>query len=119
VSASCGPNFFEFFVGKVCVPKGFGHTLRKVSQAQNFGFGGQGMQARSQRRLYQGFGDANTRAIELVVSPLLLALIGFWIAGPIVALVSGLVGFAGAVARAYYQYKANMAAAEEGKPWAK
>lgn len=54
-------------------------------------------------------------SFELVVSPLILALIGFWIDGqvgtrPVVTIVAAVLGVAGAAVLAYYRYRADMAA---------
>ena len=51
------------------------------------------------RDLYSGFGDTFTRAFEIVVTPLIFGLIGWWIDGrlgtrPALAIVFGLVAFA-------------------------
>jgi hypothetical protein len=79
-------------------------------------------QAGARRGLYQGLDDANVRAIQLVVTPLLMALLGYWIdtklgTGPFIAIALGLVGLFGEVVRAVVSYKEKMAKAEEGKPW--
>jgi len=81
------------------------------------------MQAHSQRGLYQGFGDANTRAFELVLVPLIFGFVGFLIGSAVglvlpLTLAFGIFGLVGAMVKAYYEYKAAMAKAEEGKPWA-
>ena len=80
-------------------------------------------QARSQRGLYQGFGDANTRAFELVLVPVIFGLIGFAVgnavgAAKLVALAFGVFGLVGVLIKAFYEYKAEMAKQDKGKPWA-
>ena len=80
------------------------------------------MQVGAHKRLYQGFGDANTRAVELVVAPLVFALLGMLLdsrfgTGHVLAIALGVFGLVGAVLRAYYQYTAAMKQAEAGKPW--
>ena len=81
------------------------------------------MQAGSQRGLYQGFGDSNTRAFELVLVPLIFGFIGFLIGNAVgfvlpLTLGLGIFGLIGAMVKAVYEYKAAMIKAEEGKPWA-
>lgn len=80
------------------------------------------MQARSQRRLYEGFGEANTRAFELVLVPLVFGFVGFLIGNAVglvlpLTLGLGIFGLIGAMLKAYYEYKAAMAKQEEGMPW--
>ncbi|HVT76753.1 MAG TPA: AtpZ/AtpI family protein [Acidimicrobiales bacterium] len=76
------------------------------------------------RPLYEGFSDASTRAIQLVVTPLVLALLGFLLDGrthtrPLLAIVFGVLGLASESYRMYLAYQAEMRKREEGKPWAK
>lgn len=78
----------------------------------------------SEQRFIAELNNANTGAFELVLTPLIFAGIGVLIdralgTAPLVALVFGLVGFAGACYRLYLEYTARMKKAEEGKPWAK
>ena len=78
----------------------------------------------SQRRFIENLSDANTGAFELVVTPLLCALIGFAIDGalgirPVLTVALGGLGFAGAVLRLYYDYTSRMKKASAGKPWAR
>lgn len=79
---------------------------------------------REKVELYNGFGTAWSRAFELVLTPLVLALIGFGIdyaldTRPIFTLVFFIFGLAGVVARLYYAYDRDMARHEAAGPWAK
>lgn len=79
------------------------------------------MDLRARRDLYNGYGNALSRAVELVVTPLLFALLGWgidgWLGtGPLVALLLGLFGLAGVVARMYYEYAARMDAEQAMLP---
>ena len=61
-------------------------------------------------------------AVGLVLTPLLLALFGWWLdgllgTGPVLAIVFGLFGLLGQCTHMYYTYKARMQKEEEGKPW--
>ena len=66
----------------------------------------------------------STGSYELVVSPLLLALIGFGLdrvlgTVPLLTAAFAVVGFAGACVILYYRYRNDMDEHEVGKPWAK
>ncbi len=81
-------------------------------------------QAGARRGLYQGLDDANVRAIQLVVTPLLMALLGVYLdhklgTGPFLAIGLGILGLFGECVRAYTSYQIKMKQAEEGKPWVK
>ncbi|MBA2609214.1 MAG: AtpZ/AtpI family protein [Actinobacteria bacterium] len=81
-------------------------------------------QAGARRGLYQGLDDANVRAIQLVVTPLLMALLGVYLDArvgtrPFLAIGFGVLGLFGECVRAYVSYQQKMKQAEEGKPWAK
>lgn len=72
--------------------------------------------------MWRGFGDALAQAVEMVVTPLLFALAGWWLdgrfgTGPVLALVLGGLGVVGVGARTYYAYRAAIERQEEGKPW--
>jgi F0F1-type ATP synthase assembly protein I len=74
------------------------------------------------RRTWQGFSDALARAVELVVTPLVFAALGWWLdglagTGPVLAIALGAAGVGGVSIRAYYAYQAEIARVEEGKPW--
>jgi F0F1-type ATP synthase assembly protein I len=78
----------------------------------------------SQRReLNKGLGDGFTLAFELVLTPALLTVIGLLVdrvlgTGWIFAVVLGVLGLAGVVAKTYYVYCYQMEQHEEGRPWA-
>lgn len=79
-------------------------------------------QAGARRGLYQGLDDANVRAIQLVVTPLLMALLGVFLdhkfgTRPFIAIGLGVLGLFGECVRAYTSYTIKMKQAEEGKPW--
>jgi len=72
--------------------------------------------------MWSGFGDALAQAVEMVVTPLLFALAGWWLDGrfgtaPVLVAVFSAIGVLGVAARTYYAYRAAMDRAEEGKPW--
>jgi F0F1-type ATP synthase assembly protein I len=76
------------------------------------------------RELYQNASDGYTLAFELVLTPLLMALLGHFVdralgTGVVVALIAGIVGVLGVSYRAYVAYTARMKQLEVGKPWAK
>ena len=80
------------------------------------------VELKDRQATWQGFSDALAMAVEFVATPLLFALLGFWLdrvfgTGPILAIVLGLVGLLGVVLRTYYWYQADMAREGEGKPW--
>lgn len=61
---------------------------------------------------------------ELVVSPLLLALVGLWIdksvgTTPLLTVLLAVLGFAGATVKLWYGYKHDMDELDEAGPWAK
>ena len=66
----------------------------------------------------------STGAYELVLSPFLLALIGYaldrWLGTvPLLTILFAVVGLVGACIKLYYSYNVEMAEHEKGKPWAK
>ena len=65
------------------------------------------MDLRARQDTYNGFGEALSRAIELVLTPLLFAGLG-WLFSPVAALVLGLLAVVGQFVRLYYQYAARM-----------
>jgi F0F1-type ATP synthase assembly protein I len=74
------------------------------------------------RSIWQGFGDALAAAVEFVAVPILFGLLGLWLDGllgtrPVLAIVLGLIGLVGVVARTYYWYVADMKREEEARPW--
>ncbi len=81
------------------------------------------MSASQRRELTQSM-HKSTGGYELVLSPLLLALIGLGLdhlfgTTPILVVIFAVVGFAGACIKLYYGYNAEMAEHEKGAPWAK
>jgi F0F1-type ATP synthase assembly protein I len=80
------------------------------------------VELRDRQATWQGFGDALALGIEMVLTPLLFAAVGWWLdgrfgTGPLLALLLGLLGLAGEAMHVYYTYRAGIARAEEGKPW--
>ena len=95
------------------------------------------MELRDRQATWNGFGEAFSLAVEIVVTPLLFALLGWWLdsllgTGPVLAIAEwrrrqsqrvvlaiafGLFGIVGQAIRIYYQYRARMEREEEGKPW--
>ncbi len=72
------------------------------------------MDLRERRHLYNGFGNALSRGFELVVTPMVFALGGWFLdrwlgTTPVLAVALGLFGFAGVCTRMYLQYVAAMA----------
>jgi F0F1-type ATP synthase assembly protein I len=80
------------------------------------------VELRDRQATWQGFGDALALGVEMVFTPLLFAAAGWWLdrrfgTGPLLAIGLGLLGLVGVMVRVYYDYRARMAAEEEGKPW--
>jgi F0F1-type ATP synthase assembly protein I len=74
------------------------------------------------QRLFSGFGDALSLAIEFVATPVIFAAAGYFLdrwlgTAPYLTIVLGAFAFTGVVVRAYYTYLATMEAEEAGKPW--
>jgi F0F1-type ATP synthase assembly protein I len=72
--------------------------------------------------MYNGFGNALSQAIELVVTPLLFGLFGFWLDGrlgtrPVFTIVIGALGVVGMAVKTFYVYRDAMEREQEGKPW--
>jgi len=79
------------------------------------------VELREHQATWQGFSDALAMAVEFVATPLLFALLGYWLdrvfgTAPVLAIVLGLIGLTGVVLRTYYWYQAGMKREEEGKP---
>ncbi|MFN8040570.1 MAG: AtpZ/AtpI family protein [Acidimicrobiales bacterium] len=77
----------------------------------------------SQRREITQSMHRSTGSYELVLSPVLLALVGLWLDHvlgwtPILVITFAVVGFLGAVIKLYFQYNAEMAEHEANGPWA-
>jgi F0F1-type ATP synthase assembly protein I len=80
------------------------------------------VELRERQATWNGFGNALSQAVELVVAPLLFALFGWFLdrhfgTGPVLAIALGLLGVFGVAARSYYWYRAAIEREEEGKPW--
>lgn len=78
----------------------------------------------SRRELYQGFGSTLSRAMELVVAPLLFAAFGIFLdralgTSPWLAVGFGVVGVVGGALRIYYAYVEAMKAQNRDKPWSR
>jgi F0F1-type ATP synthase assembly protein I len=77
---------------------------------------------RDRQATYNGFGNALSQAVEIVVTPLLFAFGGYGIdraagTGPLFTIVLGVFAGVGLALRMYYQYCDAMDREEEGKPW--
>ena len=71
-----------------------------------------------------GYGDALTQALTLVVAPVLFGLLGAFVdsllgTSPLFLLVLGLTGVLATCVTAYFEYEARIARHDEGKPWAR
>lgn len=78
----------------------------------------------SQRRELSQSMHRSLGSYELVLSPLLLALLGLWLdrtidTTPLFTILFAAVGFAGACIKIYYQYDAEMSEHEANGPWVK
>jgi F0F1-type ATP synthase assembly protein I len=76
---------------------------------------------REQRHLYNGFGNALSRGFELVVTPLVFAVLGWFLdrwlgTTPLLAVLLGAFGFAGVCVRSYLQYTAQMSEHDAALP---
>jgi hypothetical protein len=79
---------------------------------------------KGRQQLYNGFGDSLSRAIELVVTPLLLGLLGLLLdhifgLTPVLTIALSVFGIVGVSVKMYYAYDRDMQAHDEGQPWAK
>jgi F0F1-type ATP synthase assembly protein I len=77
---------------------------------------------RDDRKMWQGFSDALAHAVELVGTTVIFILLGLWLDNsigtrPLFTVALGLLAAIGLGARAYYQYVADTAREEKGKPW--
>lgn len=78
----------------------------------------------SQRREFNEQMRRSSGSYELVLSPLLLALLGYgidrWLGTvPVITVLFAVIGLAGACVKLYYGYKLEMDQHEAGTPWAK
>ena len=81
-----------------------------------------GRELLARRQTWNGFGNALSRAIELVATPVLFALAGWYLdrwlgTRPVFTLSLFLLAIVGMAARMYYAYVAEMQAHEEAAPW--
>jgi F0F1-type ATP synthase assembly protein I len=79
------------------------------------------VEERDQRELWNGFGNAFSRAIEMVLTPLIFALGGYgldrWLGtSPLFLILLAGLAFAGLVVRSYYVYREDMRAHEARLP---
>jgi F0F1-type ATP synthase assembly protein I len=82
------------------------------------------MDLRDRRQTWSGFSDALARAIELVATPLLFAVGGWYLdrwlgTRPLFTLTLFLLVVVGMVARMYYAYEAEMQRHEQAAVWAR
>lgn len=68
--------------------------------------------------------NRSSGSYELVISPLILALAGFWIDGllgtrPVITIIAALLGLAGAVTKLYYGYRNEMDEHEVNATWSR
>jgi F0F1-type ATP synthase assembly protein I len=76
---------------------------------------------REQRELWNGFSNALSRAIELVVTPLLFALGGYgldrWLGtSPLFVVLLAALAFVGLAVKSYYVYREDMRVHEQRLP---
>ena len=69
-----------------------------------------------------GYGDGVSQALELVVAPVLLSLLGAFLdhelgTGRLLLVIFVIFGFLGAFVTAYYEFQARAARHDQGKPW--
>ncbi len=77
---------------------------------------------RRDQKTWSGFSDALARAVEFAGTTIIFALLGLFIDSrlgtkPLFFIMFGVLAIIGLSVSAYYRYKADIAAEEEGKPW--
>jgi len=77
----------------------------------------------TRRKINKGFGEGMTRAVEIVVAPLLMGLVGWlldgwWGTAPFAMLGLGLYGVVGVFVRLWFAYDREMKAEEAKLPGA-
>lgn len=82
------------------------------------------MDVRDKRDLYNGFGTTLSRAFELVVTPLVFALLGrlldAWLGtSPVFTVALAALALAGMSVRMYYAYEVAMKEHEQRSKWAR
>ena len=80
------------------------------------------MNLRDRQATYNGFGEALALAVEIVVTPLVFAAVGWLVdralgTTPLFTIALGVLAAIGFAIRMYYSYNAAMDREEEGKPW--
>jgi F0F1-type ATP synthase assembly protein I len=75
-----------------------------------------------QRKVWEGFSNALSYAVELAGVTAIFVLFGLWLDGragtkPLFTVVLGLFAVIGLAIRAYYTYMERIRREEEGKPW--
>lgn len=65
------------------------------------------MDLRARQDTYNGFGETMSRALELVLTPLIFAFLG-WLIAPAAALILGTLAVIGQFLRMYYGYARRM-----------
>ncbi len=79
--------------------------------------------ASQRRELNKGLDDGFSQSFELVLTPLLFALVGYAAdralgTTPVLTIAMGLLALVGVVVKIYYVYAERMRQHEEGRPWA-
>jgi F0F1-type ATP synthase assembly protein I len=77
---------------------------------------------RDRQATYNGFGNALSQAVEIVATPMIFGLVGFFLdrlvgTRPLFTVTLALFALVGMALRMYYAYREAMAREEEGKPW--
>jgi len=80
------------------------------------------VELREREGQWLGFERALAQSMEIVATPLLFALFGYWLdgrfgTGPVLAIAFGLLGVVLIALRSYLWYRASMDREEKGKPW--
>ena len=80
------------------------------------------VELREREGQWLGFEWALAQSMEIVATPLLFALFGYWLdgrfgTGPVLAIAFGLLGVVLIALRSYLWYRASMDREEKGKPW--
>ena len=81
------------------------------------------MDLKARQEMNQGFGNALALAIEMVMTPLLFALLGWaldrWLGtSPVLLIALALFGVVGMAVKTYYAYAEKMRQHEQEAPWA-
>ena len=77
---------------------------------------------RDRQATWRGASDAYVWAVELVATPMLLGLFGFWLDGvfgirPVLTVVFALAAVISMATTHYYRYKDAIEREQEGRPW--